>query len=113
PVFGERRAALEGGLVPCSLLSPANVYRPPEGATPETTAEACARELEDEILRLGPSNVAAFIFEPVVGAAGACVPAPPGYAKKVREICDRHGVLLIADEVMSGAGRCGPWRGRG
>src|SRR6185312_11133170 len=55
-------------------------------------------------------NVAAFIFEPVVGAAGGCVPAPPGYAKRVREICDRHGMLLIADEVMSGSGRCGPWR---
>jgi len=108
--FLERRAAFEGALVPSSLLSPANVYRPPAGATPETTAEACAKELEDEIQRVGAKNVAAFIFEPVVGAAGGCVPAPAGYAKRVREICDRHGILLIADEVMSGAGRCGPWR---
>ncbi len=44
------------------------------------------------------------------GAAGGCVPAPAGYAKRVREICDRYGVLLIADEVMCGAGRCGTWR---
>ena len=54
--------------------------------------------------------MAAFIFEPVVGAAGGAVPAPPGYAKRVREICERTGVLMIADEVMCGAGRCGTWR---
>ena len=80
------------------------------GPWPPNVGEACAQELEDEILRLGAENVAAFIFEPVVGAAGGCVPAPPGYAKRVREICDRHGVLMIADEVMCGAGRCGTWR---
>lgn len=108
--FLERRVAYEGALIPASFISPANVYRPPAGAAAETTAEACAKELEDEILRLGPQNVAAFLFEPVVGAAGGCVPAPQGYAKKVREICDRYGILLIADEVMSGSGRCGPWR---
>ncbi len=108
--FLERRAAFEGALVPASHLSPANQYRPPKGATAETTAEACAKELEDEIQRLGAKNVAAFIFEPVVGAAGGCVPAPPHYAKRVREICDRHGLLLIADEVMCGSGRCGTWR---
>ncbi|MGE3832675.1 MAG: aspartate aminotransferase family protein [Parvibaculaceae bacterium] len=108
--FRERRAAFEGALVPASHLSPANQYRPPKGATAETTAEACAKELEDEILRLGADKIAAFIFEPVVGAAGGCVPAPAGYAKLVREICDRHGVLMIADEVMCGSGRSGTWR---
>jgi hypothetical protein len=108
--FLERREPFEGALIPASHLSPANIYRPPAGATPETAGEACAQELEAEIQRLGPENVAGFIFEPVVGAAGACVPAPPGYARRVREICDRHGVLMIADEVMCGAGRCGTWR---
>ncbi len=108
--FLERRAPFEGALVPGSLLHPANAYRPPEGVTPEHVAEWCANELEAEILRLGPENVAAFIFEPVVGAAGGVVPAPDGYAKRVREICSRHGVLMIADEVMCGAGRCGTWR---
>ncbi|MGE3831277.1 MAG: aspartate aminotransferase family protein, partial [Parvibaculaceae bacterium] len=108
--FRERRAAFEDALVPASHISPANQYRPPKGATAETTAEACARELEDEILRLGADKIAAFIFEPVVGAAGGCVPAPAGYAKRVREICDRHGVLMIADEVMCGSGRSGTWR---
>jgi adenosylmethionine-8-amino-7-oxononanoate aminotransferase len=53
--------------------------------------------------------VAAFVFEPVVGAAGGVVPAPPGYAQAVRDVCNRHEVLLIADEVMSGSGRCGTW----
>jgi len=108
--FLERKRAFEGSLLEVSRLSPANVYRPVAGATAETTGEACAQELEDEILRLGPEKVAAFIFEPVVGAAGGCVPAPPGYARRVREICDRYGVILIADEVMCGAGRSGAWR---
>ena len=66
-----------------------------------------ADELDQAIRELGPENVAAFIAEPVVGATlGAC-PAVPGYFKRVREICDRHGVLLILDEVMCGMGRCG------
>ena len=49
------------------------------------------------------------MFEPVVGAAGGVVPAPPGYSQAIREVCNRHEVLLIADEVMSGSGRCGTW----
>lgn len=108
--FLERKKAFEGSLLDVSRLSPANAYRPVAGASAETAGEACARELEDEILRLGPDKVCAFIFEPVVGAAGGCVPAPPGYARRVREICDRHGVLMISDEVMCGAGRTGTWR---
>jgi adenosylmethionine-8-amino-7-oxononanoate aminotransferase len=108
--FLERRRPYEGSLLEVSHLSPVNAYRPVAGATVSTLAEACARELEHEILRLGPEKVAAFIFEPVVGAAGGCVPAPEGYARRMREICDRHGVLMIADEVMCGAGRTGTWR---
>jgi len=108
--FLERKRAFEGSLLDVSRLSPANAYRPIAGATAESVGEVCAQELEQEILRLGPEKFAAFIFEPVVGAAGGCVPAPPSYARRVREICDRHGILLIADEVMSGAGRCGTWR---
>jgi adenosylmethionine-8-amino-7-oxononanoate aminotransferase len=108
--FLDRRSVFEGALAPASLLSPANVYRPPAGVAPEDVAEYCAGELEREIQRLGPDKVAAFIFEPIVGAAGGCVPAPPGYAKRIREICDRYGVLMIADEVMCGAGRSGTWR---
>lgn len=106
--FLERRAAFEGALVDGSRISPANAYRPK--APLSELAEWHARELEDEIVRLGPQNVAAFVFEPVVGAAGACVPAPQGYAKAMRAVCDRHGVLLISDEVMCGSGRTGHWR---
>ena len=108
--FAERRIPFEGALVPASRISLANAYRPPAGATAETIAEFCARELDAEIRRCGAATIAAFIFEPVVGAAGGCVPAPPGYARRVREICDAHGVLMIADEVMCGAGRTGTWR---
>ncbi len=108
--FSERTEAYEGAFIPSIKLSPANTYRPIPGATAETTAEACAAELEQAILAHGPETIAAFVFEPVVGAAGGCVPAPDGYAKRVRDICTRYGVLMIADEVMCGAGRTGPWR---
>lgn len=108
--FAERTVAYEGAFIPSIKLSPANAYRPIAGATAETAGAACATELEAAILREGPETVAAFVFEPVVGAAGGCVPAPEGYAKAVREICSRYGVLMISDEVMSGAGRCGTWR---
>ena len=104
--FLERKAAFEGSLLDVSHLSPANDYRP----IGQDNGLACAQELEDEILRVGPEKIAAFIFEPVVGAAGGCVPAPKGYAKRIREICDQYGVLMNADEVMCGAGRTGTWR---
>jgi hypothetical protein len=68
---------------------------------------ACAEDLEAAILREGPSTVAAFLAEPVIGAsAGAAVP-PDDYARRAREICARHGVLYVADEVMTGFGRTG------
>lgn len=66
-----------------------------------------AQELEDEILRLGPDTVMAFIAEPVVGATLGAVTAVEGYFKRIREICDQYGVLLILDEVMCGMGRTG------
>ncbi len=67
----------------------------------------CARVLETAIRQQGPENVAAFIAEPVVGAALGCVPAPDGYFQVIRDICDRYGVLFIVDEVMTGWGRTG------
>lgn len=106
--FEERTRAYEGAFIPSIKLSPANDYRPISGQG--SLAERGAAELEAAILAAGPETIAAFIFEPVVGAAGGCVPAPEGYAALVRAVCDRHGVLMIADEVMCGAGRTGPWR---
>ena len=66
-----------------------------------------AKALEDEIIRLGPNSVMAFIAEPVVGATMGAVPAVAGYFKRIREICDQYGILLILDEVMCGMGRTG------
>jgi adenosylmethionine-8-amino-7-oxononanoate aminotransferase len=75
--------------------------------TSEQYGVRMADELEAAIQRLGAENVAAFIAEPVVGATLGAVPAAPGYWPRIREICDRHGVLLILDEVMCGMGRTG------
>jgi adenosylmethionine-8-amino-7-oxononanoate aminotransferase len=108
--FLARRAPFEGALTEASFVGSVNAYRPPAGVTSDHLAAYAAAELEAEILALGAGRVAAFIFEPVVGAAGGVVPAPAGYARLVREVCDRHGVLLIADEVMCGSGRSGTWR---
>jgi adenosylmethionine-8-amino-7-oxononanoate aminotransferase len=91
-----------------SHVRPAFAYH--EKREDESDADFVARladELETEFLRLGPHSVAAFIAEPVVGATAGCVAAPEGYFRKVREICDRHGALLILDEVMCGMGRTG------
>ena len=91
-----------------SHVRPAFAYH--EKRETETDSDFVARlaaELEAEFQRLGPDTVAAFMAEPVVGATAGCVPAPEGYFRKVREICDRHGALLILDEVMCGMGRTG------
>ena len=108
--FLARRAPFEGALTEASFVGTVNAYRPPAGVAPADLAAHAAAELEAEIVARGAATVAGFIFEPVVGAAGGVVPAPEGYAAQVREVCDRHGVLLIADEVMCGSGRCGTWR---
>jgi len=106
----ERRRPFEGSLLDVSFVSAANAYRPPPGVSAPDLVGYLAKELESRIQLLGPEQVAGFVIEPVVGAAGGVVPAPPGYAEAVRAVCDRYDVLLIADEVMSGAGRCGTWR---
>jgi taurine--2-oxoglutarate transaminase len=71
-------------------------------------AQTALAYLEETIMLEGPSTIAAFILEPVTGTNGILVP-PDGYLQGVRELCDRHGILLIADEVMSGFGRTGEW----
>ena len=103
-----RRAPYQPLLMPASHIAPAYAYRD-QGAdeTEEAYGLRVADELEAEIQRLGPETVAAFIAEPVVGATLGAAAAPAGYFKRIREICDRHGVLFIADEIMCGMGRTG------
>ena len=95
-------------LVETSHIAPCYEYRDRrDDETPEAYGLRVADELETEIRRLGPETVMAFVVEPVVGATMGAVPAVPGYLRRIREICDRHGVLMIADEVMCGMGRTG------
>jgi len=82
-------------------------YRLPEGHTIESFEAACAQALEDAIVREGPESVLAFIVEPIGGLSTGAVVSSPAYFQRIRQICDRHGVLLIFDEIMSGAGRTG------
>lgn len=70
---------------------------------------ACANELERELQQLGADNIAAFILEPIVGASGAAIVPPAEYIQRIRDICDRYDLLLIADEVLTGLGRTGRW----
>jgi adenosylmethionine-8-amino-7-oxononanoate aminotransferase len=89
-------------------IEPCYAYR--HQRADETLAEygvRAANLLEEEILRLGPENVGAFFAETVVGATAGCVEAAPQYFQRVREICDRYGVLLVLDEIMCGMGRTG------
>ena len=103
-----RRNQFEPILIDASHIAPCYEY---VDKTKEETSydygQRVAQELEDEILRLGYDKVMAFIVEPVVGATMGAVPAVPGYFKRVRDICDKYGVLLILDEVMCGMGRTG------
>ena len=103
-----RRAIYEPILLPASHIEPCYEYRHRHaGESLDDYATRSAAELEAEIVRLGPETVIAFIAETVVGATLGAVPPVPGYLPKIREICDRYGVLLILDEVMSGMGRTG------
>lgn len=103
-----RREPFDPLLMPSHHIPPCYAYRhrrPDE--TPEAYGRRAADELERKLQELGPENVIAFIAEPVVGATAGAVPPAPGYFRRIREICDRHGVLLIFDEVMCGIGRTG------
>ena len=92
-------------------IPPAYCYRCPFELEYPSCRLKCARALETMINQNGAENVAAFIAEPVVGAALGAVPAPEGYFEVIREICDKYDVLFIADEVMTGWGRIGHWFG--
>src|SRR5688572_18018622 len=103
-----RRKQFEPLLIQASHVSPCYAYRGKEkGETDAQYGQRLAEELGKQIESLGGDNVIAFVAETVVGATLGAVPPVPGYFKRVREICDRHGILLILDEVMCGMGRCG------
>lgn len=102
-----RRSTFQPMFVESPHLPPAFCYRCSYEQTYPSCKLLCARALESLIRQQGPENVAAFIAEPVVGAALGCVPAPDGYFQKIREICTKYDVLLIVDEVMTGWGRTG------
>lgn len=103
-----RRRQFEPLLIEVSHVSPCYAYRGRlAGESDDDYAGRLAAELETEIQRLGGDRVMAFVAETVVGATLGAVPPVPGYFRRVREICDRYGVLLILDEVMCGMGRCG------
>jgi len=103
-----RRGQFAPLLLNMSHISPCYEYRlRGEAESAEAYGTRAADELETEILRVGPQSVMAFIAEPVVGATLGAVPATAGYFARIREICDRYGVLLILDEVMCGMGRTG------
>jgi adenosylmethionine-8-amino-7-oxononanoate aminotransferase len=103
-----RREPFAPLLAPALHVSPCYAYRDRlDEETPERYGERLAAELDAAIVAAGPRRVIAFVAEPVVGATLGAVPSVPGYFRRVREVCDRHGVLLVLDEVMCGMGRTG------
>ena len=103
-----RRRQFSPLLIETHHVAPCYAYRDQrEGENEAAYGRRVADELEAKILELGAQTVIGFIAEPVVGATAGAVAPVPGYFKRIREICDRHGVLLILDEVMCGMGRTG------
>lgn len=95
---------IDDGLI--ERISSPNTYRRPEGMSPEQFCAQLVAEFEDKVEQLGADNIAAFIAEPIMGAGGVIV-APPGYHKRMLEVCRSHGILYIADEVVTAFGRLG------
>ncbi|WP_243385889.1 aspartate aminotransferase family protein [Bacillus kexueae] len=103
----ERRFRFAPLLEANPAVSPPYCYRCPFDKQYPDCQYMCATELERVVKRIGKDHIAAFIAEPIVGAAGGVIIPPKGYYQKIREICDRHEILFIADEVMTGIGRTG------
>jgi adenosylmethionine-8-amino-7-oxononanoate aminotransferase len=104
-----RRAIYEPMLYQRPRVAPCYCYRCPFNKDPAHCAIECADDLERALKEVGPEKVSAFIAEPVVGATSGALVPHDGYFRRIREICDRYDVLLIADEVMTGMGRTGKW----
>ncbi|RFP87398.1 aspartate aminotransferase family protein [Rhodobacteraceae bacterium 63075] len=105
------RTAYEPLLAGCHHIPAPYTYRNPFNETdPEKLSQLCLAALEDEIAFQGAGTIAAFIMEPVLGAGGV-IPPHESFMPGVREICSKHGILLIADEVITAFGRTGSWSG--
>lgn len=105
------RTAYEPLLPGCFHIPAPYTYRNPFNETdPEKLAHLCVQALEDEIAFQGASTIAAMIMEPILGAGGV-IPPHKSFAPMVQEICNRHGILLITDEVITAFGRTGAWSG--
>jgi adenosylmethionine-8-amino-7-oxononanoate aminotransferase len=105
-----RRRASAAPLLDWPRIAPCYAYRGRlAGESLESYVERVADELETAIVDIGPDRVAAFICEPVVGASLGVVPAESGYLERIRAVCDRYGILWIADEIMCGSGRTGTY----
>ncbi|MFC5452122.1 aspartate aminotransferase family protein [Paenibacillus aestuarii] len=89
------------------VVAPPYCYRCPLRQTPAACGLACADDLDAAVKRIGAEHIAAFIAEPIIGAAGGAVVPPDGYYEKIKAICERHEILFIADEVMTGIARTG------
>ena len=103
-----RRFAVEEGMTGVVRILDPYAYRSPLMVDDADLAPAYMRYLEEVIQQEGPHTIAAILLEPITGSNGIIVP-PDGWMRGVRELCDRYGILLIADEVMSGFGRTGKW----
>ncbi len=105
------RTAYEPLMPGCFHIPAPYTYRNPFNETdPKKLAQLCVAALEDEIAFQGPNTIAAMIMEPILGAGGV-IPPHPSFAPAVQEICNRNGILLITDEVISAYGRTGAWSG--
>jgi adenosylmethionine-8-amino-7-oxononanoate aminotransferase len=102
-----RRARFIPLLEDFPVIHPPYCYRCPYNLEAPSCDYLCARELETAINRIGADKIAAFIAEPVIGAAGAAITPPKDYFKVIKSICDKYDILFIADEVMTGSGRTG------
>ena len=102
-----RRARFVPLLEEFPTVHPPYCYRCPYNLESPSCNYLCARELETTINRLGAENIAAFIAEPVIGAAGGAITPPKDYYQVIKKICEDHDILFIADEVMTGFGRTG------
>ncbi|WP_099363409.1 aspartate aminotransferase family protein [Fredinandcohnia onubensis] len=102
-----RRARFVQLLEDYPTIQPPYCFRCPFNATYPDCNHMCATELEQAINRIGAEHIAGFIAEPIIGAAGGAIVPPPGYYQVIKKICEKHNILFIADEVMTGMGRTG------